>query len=65
MVGVQLEKRAAGFLMEKKLEFFEHPDRPFLAIIGAAKVSDMIQLIDNMLNKVRRQLHATDLTCHS
>lgn len=38
MVGVQLPKRAAGFLMKKELEFFakalENPERPFLAILG-------------------------------
>jgi len=57
MVGVQLQQRAAGFLMKKELEFFakvlESPDRPFLAILGGAKVSDKIQLIENMLDKVR------------
>ena len=56
MVGVQLPQRAAGFLMKKELEFFakalEHPERPFLAILGGAKVSDKIQLIENMLDKV-------------
>ncbi|KII88860.1 hypothetical protein PLICRDRAFT_40505 [Plicaturopsis crispa FD-325 SS-3] len=56
MVGVKLPQRAAGFLVKKELEFFakalEHPDRPFLAILGGAKVSDKIQLIDNMLDKV-------------
>lgn len=56
MVGVQLPQRAAGFLMKKELEFFakalESPERPFLAILGGAKVSDKIQLIDNMLDKV-------------
>ncbi|KZT59817.1 phosphoglycerate kinase [Calocera cornea HHB12733] len=56
MVGVKLEKRAAGFLMKKELEFFakalEKPERPFLAILGGAKISDKIQLIDNMLDKV-------------
>ncbi|KAJ3526807.1 hypothetical protein NM688_g8214 [Phlebia brevispora] len=56
MVGVKLPQRAAGFLMKKELEFFakalEHPDRPFLAILGGAKVSDKIQLIENMLDKV-------------
>lgn len=56
MVGVELPQRAAGFLMKKELEFFakalEHPERPFLAILGGAKVSDKIQLIDNMLDKV-------------
>ncbi|SRR6266702_354401 len=56
MVGIKLPQRAAGFLVKKELEFFakalEKPDRPFLAILGGAKVSDKIQLIDNMLDKV-------------
>ena len=56
MVGVNLPVRAAGFLMKKELDFFskalEQPDRPFLAILGGAKVSDKIQLIENMLDKV-------------
>jgi phosphoglycerate kinase len=60
MVGVQLKQRAAGFLMKKELEFFakvlEQPERPFLAILGGAKVSDKIQLIDNMLDQVRGAL---------
>ena len=55
MVGVQLEQRAAGFLMKKELEFFakalERPDRPFLAILGGAKVSDKIKVIDRLLEK--------------
>jgi len=57
MVGVKLPQRAAGFLVKKELEFFakalESPERPFLAILGGAKVSDKIQLIDNMLDKVK------------
>jgi phosphoglycerate kinase len=56
MVGIKLPQRAAGFLMKKELEFFakalENPERPFLAILGGAKVSDKIQLIENMLDKV-------------
>ncbi|KAI6118728.1 phosphoglycerate kinase [Pisolithus croceorrhizus] len=56
MVGIQLPQRAAGFLVKKELEYFakvlESPDRPFLAILGGAKVSDKIQLIENMLDKV-------------
>ena len=56
MVGVDLPQKASGFLMKKELEYFaaalESPKRPFLAILGGAKVSDKIQLIDNMLDKV-------------
>ncbi|GAB7361045.1 hypothetical protein MBLNU230_g1085t1 [Neophaeotheca triangularis] len=56
MVGVDLPQKASGFLVKKELEYFakalENPQRPFLAILGGAKVSDKIQLIDNMLDKV-------------
>lgn len=56
MVGVYLPQKAAGFLMKKELEYFakalENPRRPFLAILGGAKVSDKIQLIENLLGKV-------------
>lgn len=56
MVGVEVPQRAAGFLMSKELEYFakalENPARPFLAILGGAKVSDKIKLIDNLLDKV-------------
>ncbi|KAH9587928.1 phosphoglycerate kinase, variant 4 [Schistosoma haematobium] len=56
MVGCQLPQKACGFLMNKELTYFaralENPERPFLAILGGAKVSDKIQLINNMLDKV-------------
>ncbi|CAI4295737.1 BAQ_1a_G0005750.mRNA.1.CDS.1 [Saccharomyces cerevisiae] len=56
MVGFDLPQRAAGFLLEKELKYFgkalENPIRPFLAILGGAKVADKIQLIDNLLDKV-------------
>ncbi|MCJ1413326.1 phosphoglycerate kinase [Ptychographa xylographoides] len=56
MVGVELPQKASGFLMKKELDYFaqalENPKRPFLAILGGAKVSDKIQLIDNLLSKV-------------
>lgn len=46
----------AGFLMEKEINFVgqavANPARPFVAIIGGAKVSDKIGVIDNLLNKV-------------
>lgn len=56
MVGFETPQKASGFLMAKELEFFakalENPARPFLAILGGAKVADKIQLIDNLLDKV-------------
>jgi len=60
MVGVQLPQRAAGFLMKKELDYFskalENPQRPFLAILGGAKVADKIQLIENLLDKVNEMI---------
>lgn len=60
MVGVCLEKRAAGLLLNKELKYFakavENPERPFLAILGGAKVADKIQLIDNLLKKVNEMI---------
>ena len=48
--------QACGFLVQKELDYFakalENPDRPFLSILGGAKVSDKIQLINNLLDKV-------------
>lgn len=62
MVGVNLPQRASGFLMKKELEYFakvlENPERPFLAILGGAKVTDKIQLIENMLDKVNKLIIA-------
>ncbi|KAL1413041.1 phosphoglycerate kinase [Vanrija albida] len=58
VVGIDLPVRAAGFLMKKELEYFgkvlENPDRPFLAIVGGAKVQDKIQLLDSMLERVNK-----------
>src|SRR5947209_6448099 len=46
---------AAGLLMEKELTYLgkalTEPDKPFVAIIGGAKVSDKIGVIDNLLNE--------------
>jgi phosphoglycerate kinase len=46
---------AAGLLMERELKFLgdelEHPERPFVVILGGAKVSDKIQVIDRLLEK--------------
>jgi len=54
--GIQLPLRAAGYLMKKELDFLggaiENPKRPFVAIIGGAKVSGKIDVINAMLPKV-------------
>lgn len=51
-----LSKAAAGLLMQKELEYLgkatSHPEKPFVAIIGGAKVSDKIDVIRNLLGKV-------------
>jgi phosphoglycerate kinase len=51
-----LGKSAAGLLMQKELDYLgkatSNPEKPFVAIIGGAKVSDKIDVIRNLLNKV-------------
>nr|O02608.1 RecName: Full=Phosphoglycerate kinase [Moneuplotes crassus]AAB58162.1 phosphoglycerate kinase [Moneuplotes crassus] len=54
MVGVNVDTRAAGFLLKKELDYFskvlEDPKRPLTVILGGAKVADKIQLINNLLD---------------
>src|SRR5438477_182772 len=49
-------KSAAGLLMEKELQYLgkamQHPESPFVAILGGAKVSDKIGVIQKLMNKV-------------
>ncbi len=56
MVGVDVDTRAAGFLMKKELDYFskilERPDRPLTVVMGGAKVADKIQLIMKLLELV-------------
>jgi len=54
------QHKAAGFLMKAELDqaskVLNNPSRPFTAIMGGAKVSDKLLLIENMLSKVDRLL---------
>ena len=49
-------KRVCGHLVQREVQFLghalEHPQRPFVAILGGAKVSDKIGVIENLLGKV-------------
>ena len=49
---------AAGLLMEREIEYFgkvlHDPERPFVAILGGAKISDKISVIKNLLDKIDR-----------
>lgn len=51
-----LQPAAAGFLLEKEIKYLgqalAYPDHPFVAVIGGAKVSDKIAVIENLLDKV-------------
>lgn len=53
-------KSAAGFLMEKEIEYLgealSDPKKPFAVILGGAKVSDKIGVIENLLNKADKIL---------
>ena len=57
-VGVTkfVDESAVGYLMEKEIEYLgnavNNPIRPFVAILGGAKVSDKINVINNLLDKV-------------
>jgi len=57
-VGVTkfLDTSVSGYLIQKEIKFLgnaiESPERPFVAILGGAKVSDKISVIENLLNKV-------------
>lgn len=51
-----IERKGIGFLIEKEILALEHilmkPDAPFFAILGGAKVSDKIKVIENMVDRV-------------
>ena len=51
-----VKETAVGYLMQKEIKYLgnavEDPQRPFLAILGGAKVADKLSVIENLLNKV-------------
>ena len=59
-VMMEGKDRVTGFLIEKELKFLgetvENPECPFVAILGGAKVSDKIAVIENLMKKVDRIL---------
>jgi len=60
--GVNVPLRAAGLLVAKELNYFDkavsNPTRPYLAILGGAKVADKIQVIKSLLDKVDEMIIA-------
>ncbi len=54
-IASQIAETAAGFLLEKEIKFIgeavANPERDFVAILGGAKVSDKIQVIENLIPK--------------
>jgi phosphoglycerate kinase len=62
VVGVtqHVPEKAAGFLLQKEMEYFhrsmDEPVRPLVAIVGGAKVSSKLGALENMLGKVDRML---------
>ncbi|MDO9629277.1 MAG: phosphoglycerate kinase [Acholeplasmataceae bacterium] len=52
-IAANIKETVAGFLLEKEIKFIggtlENPQRPFVAILGGAKVSDKIEVIQNLL----------------
>jgi len=62
-----LKPAVSGFLMEKELEYLggalDHPRRPFVAVLGGAKVSGKIDLIENLLPRVDAILVGGAMAC--
>ena len=56
VVADYIQPAVSGFLLEKEIQFLgdavENPVRPFVAILGGAKVSDMLAVVKALLNKV-------------
>ena len=59
-IAANIKDSVSGFLLEKEIKFIggavDQPARPFVAILGGAKVSDKISVIENLLNKADKIL---------
>jgi phosphoglycerate kinase len=66
-VAAHLRPAVAGLLMERELAFLgetlEHPDRPFVAVLGGSKISGKIDVIEALLPKVDRLLIGGAMAC--
>lgn len=65
-IASNMDQAAAGFLMEKEIKFIggavDNPAHPFVAILGGAKVSDKIGVIDNLLSKADKVIIGGGMT---
>lgn len=66
-IAHRLKPAVSGFLMEKELKFLgetvDRPERPFVAILGGAKISGKIDLVESLLPKVDRILIGGAMAC--
>lgn len=66
-IAHRLKPAVSGFLMERELRFLgetvNNPDRPFVAILGGAKISGKIDLVESLLPKVDRILIGGAMAC--
>ncbi len=62
-ISTHIAKSAIGFLVEKELKYLnaavENPERPFVALLGGAKVSDKIELIESLAKKADKVIIGT------
>ncbi|KRM13578.1 phosphoglycerate kinase [Paucilactobacillus suebicus] len=65
-IASNMPQTAAGFLMEKEIKFIgnavDNPEHPFVAILGGAKVSDKIGVINNLLSKADKVIVGGGMT---
>ena len=62
-----IQDSAVGYLISKELKFLggvlKKPEKPFVAILGGAKVSDKIKVVDNLLDRVQTLIIGGGMSC--